>query len=132
MPQTILFVVDHQSDFTEAPVSCVGQDVVSAADCNSVLQARFSGTQVLELRPFLFGSVDVSEALEFIAPVPTTVERQRYQHKRRLTNGPVRAAITRSKVQQPYSRACVPETASASDPVGSAEPDGPQRSCWRS
>ena len=61
-PQIIASVVDHPSDATVTRVSLVDQDSVSAADCNSVSGAVFSGKQVLELWPNLFRVVDVSEA----------------------------------------------------------------------
>ena len=57
VPQTFVSGIDHQSDATQTPVSRVDQDSVSAADCISVSQAGFSGKQVLELWPILFGSV---------------------------------------------------------------------------
>ena len=67
VPQTIVSGIDHRSDTTVTHVSCVDQDSVSAAGCNSVFRAGFSGKQVLELWPLLIGYVDVTEAFNCCA-----------------------------------------------------------------
>ena len=84
--------VSHQSDTTETPVSCVVWDAVSAAECIFVFQAGFSGKQVLEFWPILFGAVDCCASSD-------KESRRRNHNKRRLTNVPVRAGITRPMLQ---------------------------------
>ena len=41
VPRTSVFVIEHQSDVTEAPVSCVNRDSVFVAFCISVFQVGF-------------------------------------------------------------------------------------------
>ena len=66
VPQSTVSVIDHQSDTTETPVSCVDQVSVSAADCISVFPDGFSGEQVLESWPILFGPADVSRSVRLL------------------------------------------------------------------
>ena len=106
-PQTIVSVVGHQSDTTETPVSCVDQDSVSAADCISVFQAFFSLVRKCVCYGQFSSELLMSPKRLAVSPVPTTVERHRNHHKRRLTNVAVPARITSPKLQQPYSRAFV-------------------------
>ena len=104
VPQNIVSVVDHQSDATATRVSCVDQDSVSAADCNSVSGERVSGKQVLE--SCMANSPQICSCLrrvQLLRP-PTTVACLRNHHKRRATLVPAHAGITRPKFQQPYSR----------------------------
>ena len=49
----------------------------------------------------------MSPKRSFVAPIPATVARHSNYHKRRLSNVPIPAEITRPKLQQPHSRVCV-------------------------
>ena len=119
-PQTIVSVVGHQSDTTETPV----QDSVSAVDCISVFHASFSGTQVLELWPILFGVVNVSEAFGCCASSddggtpskPSQMSLDKRSSSCRNHSSEVVTAV--------FSRMC-PEAPSTSDSVDLAKPDGP-------
>ena len=100
VPQTIVSVIDHRSDTTVTHVSCVDQEYVSTADSNSVFRA---GLLVRKCLSYML----MSPRRSTLAPVPTTVGRLRRHHKRRWTNVPVPAGITRPKLQHTYSRAFV-------------------------
>ena len=88
VPQNSVSVLEHQSDATEAPVSCVDQPVF------------------LIFWPILFGSVDVSEAFGCCTDSSESVVRYSNHHKRRLSNVPNPAGTTRPKLQ-PHSRVLV-------------------------
>ena len=97
VPQTLLAMTGCSSDTAETAVSCPSQDPVPASDCNSVAQHSLVSVCLIY---GLFGAIDVTETIGG-CPVPTTLVRQLNQHKRRLTNVSVPAAITRPMVQEP-------------------------------
>ena len=117
--QICLSLLEHQSDRTEAPVSCVDQLSVFATVCNSVSRAVFSGERVLELWPILFGSVDVSGAFGCCTDFGDSGTIQQ----------PSQASLVkRSNSCRNHSAAlsCMcPEASASSDPVERAEPDDP-------
>ena len=102
--QTCVSLLEHQSDAPETPVSCVDQDSVSLAVCNSVSRADFLGKRVIELWPNLFGSVG---CLRSVRLLPRS-RRQRYDTAI-ITNVfcqtfvRLPAEIIRPKLQQPLS-----------------------------
>ena len=73
LPQTIVSVIDHQSDTTVTHVSCV--DLCHRLIATPCSWLHFLGKQVLEPWPILFRDVDVSEAFTCCASsdVATTV-----------------------------------------------------------
>ena len=120
-PQTTVSVVDHPSDTTVTHVSCMNQDSVSAADCNSVFGAGFSGKQVLELWPILFGDV-VSPKRPTVAPIRTTVARLRnHDNVVEQTFQLQESLVKRTTTVFSCTR---PEAHSTCNPVEPAESDG--------
>ena len=98
-------VHEHQSDGTEAPLVWI------RTLCQRLIVSPCPEPVFLVIKCLSCGqfSLDLlmSPKRSVAAPCPTTAARHRNHHDRRLSNGPVPAGITRPKVQQPYSRACV-------------------------
>ena len=101
-PQTILSHIDRQSETTETLLP-----VWIRTLCQRLMATPCSGLGFLLSLSTANSFRLMSPKRPTVAPVPTTAARRRNHHKRRLTNVPVSAGITRPKLQQPYSRALV-------------------------
>ena len=95
-PPTTVSDIDHPCGATATCVSCVGQDSVSAADCNSVSEASFLGKQALASWPILLGTVDVSEAFNCCASDDSACFRNHHQRLPTYVPAPAGASVKSS------------------------------------